>query len=408
MIRALLLAISFLIASPAVAQSLTLANLKGPIARACKVAEAKSIAELWKQLAACAAPPPIPAPAPPPVVTYPKVGDITPIPSNFDIAALLTPTSIPPSAAPDVVGAFRFLCGPGQVGNHDPIVYPGQPGKSHRHRFFGNDKADAYSTYQTLRATGDSTCQNMGNRSAYWVPILLNGLGQEVVPDYLSVYYKRRPLTDPIVSDPTNPRYQGKAVKLPDGLRFIFGRNMLDLADAATGDILFQCDGPVPFTAKAWKNFEELQADCPVGNRIGVRLEAPDCWDGVNLDSPDHRSHVAHASYSDRGYLKCPATHPFVIPAFTLGVWYTQAAGETYSFVSDHMDTSPSHKRGDTFHADFFMAWDPIVHDIWEKNCIDRMLNCSDGDLGNGQNMTRGKYYPSTLKASPRLVPVPN
>ena len=32
---------------------------------------------------------------------------------------------------------------PGQLKADDPIVYPGQPGRSHLHQFFGNDAADA-------------------------------------------------------------------------------------------------------------------------------------------------------------------------------------------------------------------------------------------------------------------------
>lgn len=353
------------------------------------------------------APAPTPTPAPPPA--SPSGSDSTAsqgvaaIASNFDPMGELVPSSpLPPSSAPDVVGAFRFICMPGQLKKDDPIVYPGQPGRSHLHQFFGNDAADAYSTYTSLRTTGNSTCMSPVNRSAYWVPALLNGKGQVVRPDYVSIYYKRRPSSDPVVSDPTHPRYQGKATTLPNGLRFIFGRDMLNLADAPTGKLHFACDGPVSFTPKDWKNFEEAQAGCPVGNRIGVTMSAPDCWDGKNLDSTDHRSHVSYASYGNWGYLKCPTTHPFVIPAFVMGVWYTQAAGETYEFVSDAMDTSPTHKRGDTFHADFFMAWDPTVHDMWEKNCIDKMLNCSGGDLGNGHRLKQS--WEASWTASPRLV----
>ena len=55
----------------------------------------------------------------------------------------------------------------------------------------------------------------------------------------------------------------------------------------------------------------------------------PTCWDGVNLDSPDHQSHVAYAAipyepYADpiitRPYTpaqergKCPDTHPVHLP----------------------------------------------------------------------------------------------
>ena len=88
-----------------------------------------------------------------------------------------------------------------------------------------------------------------------------------------------------------------------------------------------------------------------------------------------------------------------------MGAWFTQAAGESYSLVSDDMDTSPGHKRGDTFHADFFMAWDPVVHDMWEKNCIDKMLNCSAGDLGNGKAIKQS--WPHSWTANPRLVELP-
>lgn len=357
-------------------------------------------------------PVPAPAPTPTPTPTPAPAGSTVPdnmatqlvaaIASNFDPMRELVATALPPSAAPDVVGAFRFICMPGQLKKDDPIVYPGQPGRSHLHQFFGNDTADAYSTYASLRAGGNSTCMSPVNRSAYWMPALLNGKGQVVRPDYVSIYYKRRPSSDPVVSDPNHPQYQGKATSLPNGLRFIFGRDMLNLADAPTGQLHFACDGPVSFTPKDWKNFEEAQAGCPVGNRIGVQMTAPDCWDGKNLDSSDHRSHVAYGSYGSWGYLKCPVTHPYVIPAFTMGVWYTQAPGEIYAFVSDELDTSPAHKRGDTFHADFFMAWDPMVHDLWEKNCLDKMLNCSSGDLGNGQRLKQS--WEASWTANPRLV----
>ena len=351
-----------------------------------------------------------PAPTPPPAATVTvaaatAIEGITPIASNFDPASELVSTSIPPSASPDVVGAFRFVCMPGQLKSDDPIVYPGQPGKSHLHQFFGNDTADANSTYASLRAAGNSTCMSPLNRSAYWMPAVLNGLGKVVRPDYVTIYYKRRPLTDPIVSDPKHPQYQGQGVKLPHGLRFIFGRDMLNLAAPQTGAISFACDGPTAPPGKSWKNLEDAQAECSVGNRLGARIFAPDCWDGKNLDSPDHRNHVSYGSYNDSGYYKCPTTHPYVIPAFTMAAWFTQAAGETYSLVSDDMDTSPGHKRGDTFHADFFMAWDPVVHDMWEKNCIDKMLNCSAGDLGNGKQIRQS--WPHSWTANPRLADIP-
>src|SRR5207237_1141249 len=82
---------------------------------------------------------------------------VAPIASEFDIDAGLQPAwgtgDIPASAVPDVVGAFRFICGAGHILYDDPIVYPCKPGKSHLHQFYGNTGANAFSTFESLRTT---------------------------------------------------------------------------------------------------------------------------------------------------------------------------------------------------------------------------------------------------------------
>ena len=42
----------------------------------------------------------------------------------------------------------------------------------------------------------------------------------------------------------------------------------------------------------------------------------PTCWDGKNLDSPDHQSHVAYGGggYGANGGGSCPGTHPVKLP----------------------------------------------------------------------------------------------
>ena len=67
--------------------------------------------------------------------------------------------------------------------------------------------------------------------------------------------------------------------------------------------------------------------------------------------------------------------------------------------------------RSHTFHADFFMAWDPTVHDMWWQNCINRLLNCSGGQLGNGKDLV-GAAQPTyngvkSWTHPQRLVPKP-
>lgn len=46
--------------------------------------------------------------------------------------------------------------------------------------------------------------------------------------------------------------------------------------------------------------------NCPSGLRLQIVF--PSCWDGVNLDSPDHRSHMSYPDRVDNG--KCPPSHP--------------------------------------------------------------------------------------------------
>ena len=344
----------------------------------------------------------------------PQNVELPTIPSNFDIQSELVPSwgsgAIAPSAAPDVVGAFRFICNAGQVSFDDPIVYPGQPGKSHLHQFFGNTGADASSTYASLRTSGGSTCTSPLNRSAYWMPAMLNGKGQVVRPDYVSIYYKRRPVSDP------ECRRQGAAcVEIPRGLRFIFGFDMLNHKAQKTGGGYFNCDGPTGI-AGHYPTIVDVAKNCPVGNKLGAVISAPDCWNGKDLDSPDHRSHVAYGRYGDDGGYRCPVSHPYIIPTFTLGAWYSvdetlDRSGKwdgtfaSWHLSSDDMPGMPM-KPGSSFHTDWFGAWDDQVMKIWTDNCINRLLNCSGGDQGNGQQMKTFKGF--TWVAKPHLVDPPS
>lgn len=52
----------------------------------------------------------------------------------------------------------------------------------------------------------------------------------------------------------------------------------------------------------------------PCAGGIRATIIFPSCWDGKNVDSPDHRSHVAYASGAALAGDKCPSTHPVRIP----------------------------------------------------------------------------------------------
>ena len=326
------------------------------------------------------------------------------IPSNFDVDEWLVPSwgngLIPDSNEPDVVGAFRFICNPSHLAYADPIVYPNEPSKSHLHQFFGNTLTDANSTYESLRKTGESTCNNKLNRSAYWIPAMHDGHGKIVLPDYLSIYYKREPDDAEICT-----REAGKGcIKLPRGLRYVFGFDMAKPTETTT--VHFNCMGQGAKPGN-YENLVDLIQECPVNEQIGALVSAPQCWNGVDLDSPNHRDHMAYAQRNrNTGLVSCPSSHPWRIPTFTVAAWYTSDSNlSDWYFDSDRMPGMPEHIPGSTFHSDWFGAWDDNVMDKWTSNCVNLLLNCSGGDLGNGEQLKMFAGFSWT--ANPRLVNPP-
>lgn len=340
--------------------------------------------------------------------------------TDFDVRAALEPAGRPQSAGVDPVGAFRFICGGGQLLYDDPIVFPGQPGKSHLHQFYGNLDANARSTYASLRAHGDSTCNSTdrqsgkgfaANRSSYWQPAMLDGVGNVVQIDFASVYYKRRPMTDPACGgiENTKVKAQGKCVGIPNGLRMIASPAVKGFRTDAP-QIYFNCKGT---GAKAghYATLADALPNCPVGGQVAIVIEFPECWDGKNLDTPNHHDHLAYGSYGAWGYKRCPATHPYVQPAFQLQAWYPVTANKAgYHLSSDEMD--PTKPAGWSKHGDYLEAWDPEVKRMWEVDgCIDAHLNCASGGLGNGLRLRAAAqpfYNGAPSWTNPRpAVPVP-
>jgi hypothetical protein len=363
------------------------------------------------------APVPVPVPAPSPVALGPMnppstgIMGLLDIPSNFILNSILQKSwgsgAIAPLNSNDVIGAFRFICGPGQLLYDDPIVFPGQPGASHLHQFFGNMTANANSTYPLLRGNGDSTCNFTkqgiaANRSAYWAPALLDGKGNVVQPEYYQVYYKGKPA---IECDPSSPNYSGVCAPIPNGLRFVFGFNMANPTGGTDGGH-FKCIG-TGSVAGTWPNLLPAKASCQPGNQLVMALSTPKCWNG-QVDSTDHRSHMAAMirNASTNWIAKCPESHPYVLPQFTLSAFYRIKAGDDLDLFSLSSDAMfPNLPRGSTIHADYFEAWDNIAKKMWTDGCVRQKLNCSGGDMGNGLQLIGAMS--GTIPVAPGRVPVP-
>lgn len=277
---------------------------------------------------------------------------------------------IPESSASEPSGNFRTICGASHLAYDDPIVAPGQPGASHLHMFFGNTGVDAHSTYESLRTTGDSSCQGGPlNRTGYWAPAVIDGDGMVVLPEFVSVYYKGT----------GSPEQIAGIADLPPGLRMIAG------FDAATGEGLDTFNWYCEVTQDKGPTIPT----CPEDELVVVNLPFPPCWDGTNLDAPDHRSHVAYkVRDAATGQESCPRSHPVHLPELTVGIWYAHEGDSAdWHLSSDEVPGDDPLPAGSSFHSDWFGAWDPDVQATWTRSCIVEMRNCVDGELGDGTQL---------------------
>ena len=350
-------------------------------------------------------------------VPSPTLDGAVPIKSEFDYRLGLRTLSEASqatikSAAPDVVGAFRFTFGFAGLGRFDPKVYHcDTTGKSHLHEFYGNTDVNPCSTYETLRRTGKSTT-NYGdyplNRSAYWDPAMLDGKGNVVRPDNGTIYYKQAQMGGVHCTDKTSIHYKGQCVPLPHGLFFIFGYDMLT-GKPPTGSGEWGCIAPDGRNFYA-KDIPTAVASglCVVGGCLVSRIHAPSCWDGKRLDSANHRDHVAYPTFTNpaTGRKICdPETHPYVIPEFTLLInRYIREGDDPAKW---RLDSDPAGvPGGTTYHADFFMAHDPDLRFIWNispDGCLGGFLNCSSGTVSKTQQLL-GATAPQYRDEYGRLV----
>jgi hypothetical protein len=360
---------------------------------------------------------PVPA-APPTVDPYasPSLAGAAIIPTtDFDWHDALKPGAVPnPQPLSENVGAFRFICKHSHLNYDDATVYPGQPGASHLHDNTGNKKTNAFSNYVSLRTSGGSGCNDMegadkdpskadysGNRTPYLIAAVLNGKGQAIRADYDIIYYKRWPITSTLCTD---GKRQKQCVPLPNGLKFVVRR--------AGTNFKFLALGVGEFTDM---RSATAAATTSLSHQMGIRGEAPPCWNGTQLDSPDHMSHLAYEVDSHLGYRKCPDDHPYRIPAFTWDHIVTIAADDDPDLVRLSSDM-PGDAPGATAHFDYGPAsWDPNIMQIVEDNCFNKKLDCRGGQVGNGLELKGAKQpiylvngvYTLLWHNPDRLVPIP-
>jgi Domain of unknown function (DUF1996) len=277
-----------------------------------------------------------------------------------------------PKQNTDGTGQFRFACTFSHMNYDDPIVYPGQALAAHLHTYFGNTAINYATTPANITTAGNSTCAGgIANRTGYWVPAVIDTKdGTPLKPSEILVYYKSSNL--------------GNVKPYPAGLRMVTG-DMKATEPQTKARVTWACLTPTGSGAY----IKNIPAICPVGNTIEASIDFPNCWDGINLDSPDHKSHMSYITWNnDLRKNECPKTHPVELPMLAEKVKYlVTEAGSTarWRLSSDNYGTDKP--GGYSIHADWFNGWDQKVQETWVKNCLQANRDCHGFLLGDGTTL---------------------
>ncbi|PNS17632.1 WSC domain-containing protein 2 [Sphaceloma murrayae] len=256
---------------------------------------------------------------------------------------------------------WRMSC-PGRImtSRMDPIVNPGAI-SGHVHTISGGNAFNYSMTYADTQQSTCSSCPIKQDLSNYWVPNLYyrtqdgkfidvpqagDGTG---VYGGMIVYYLQR-------GGPNNDALKA----FPKDFRMLAGnpykRNYTD--DFAGQAISFVC---LDYSGKSGYYNKFPDKPCPDGLRAQIFF--PSCWDGKNLDSADHKSHMAYPTKYSYDNGPCPATHPVHLISIFYEVIFSTAGFDWWT--PDGADQPFVFSTGDPtgygFHGDFLNGWDVDV-----------------------------------------------
>ena len=258
----------------------------------------------------------------------------------------MTPAAVPAGVVR--VPEFNATCTYSHSKQDDPIVLPGLPGASHMHSFFGNKSTDAFSTTQSLLANTPTSCTPAKDLSAYWIPTLYEG-DRAVEPEGMIVYYGSR------IDQPS------ATVPFPQGFRMIAGDAKAQTPTPAGSTGQFWCSGE---GGEIGRSADGNWPVCAPKAHLTHQLVFPDCWDGKNLDSPDHKSHVAY-TYTGQ----CSGAYPVAIPNVSFVFSYPTSGSAAGFRLASGMASS--------IHGDFFNAWDNAALGQRVMDCITQKAKCN-------------------------------
>jgi hypothetical protein len=113
---------------------------------------------------------------------------------------------------------------------------------------------------------------------------------------------------------------------------------------------------------------------------VNAYIQFPNCWNGRDLDSSDHISHMYFANDNQA----CPGSHPVRLPQISILLYFPAGDTSGWYLSSDRsggFNTGP----GATLHADWFGGWNDDAMNLWVNGCIRASRNCSYGQTGTNR-----------------------
>ena len=240
--------------------------------------------------------------------------------------------------------SFVVLCRFSHWDFVDPI-YPSSSTPNYQRyqrEFFGNTNRNSTAPYAELLA-GPTNCDDLKDTARYWIPrVFWTDRSGKITPLTASItrfYYR-------LGEKSTNVTVQPHPAELK--------------IDTAPGkNVEWRC-----MNTGAWSTTPPSRCE---NLKLVVRIKFPDCSNG-QLDSADHRSHMAYAQVPDNGgKARCPSSHPTPLPRLQTNVEFPIPATRGKPTLSTASGTSGKYS---TMHSAFFNAWDQARLKELVDSCI--------------------------------------